>query len=38
LTVLVDSSASHGTTMLTASQSVTQPCPSATSYDYCPQF
>ena len=35
LTALASSSASLGTTAIAASQSATQPCPSATVYDYC---
>jgi len=38
LTAYVDSSTATATTMLTASQSVALPCPSATSYDYCARY
>ena len=35
LTAFAAASAGTGTTMLTASQSITQPCPNGTIIDYC---
>jgi hypothetical protein len=35
LTAFAVNSANLGTTMLTASQSIIQPCPNGTIYDYC---
>jgi hypothetical protein len=35
LTAFAVASASSGTTMLAASQSITQPCPNGTIIDYC---